>query len=107
MPSYHVYFSSKKDISNEVMLNQVHLFMATQIADNFAHSYRVLRMTNKASFESLPDYHLIVDYASQNDLEKGSNVMKTHYKDEPHLSMMKMVSEFKVAFSEDENPTNP
>lgn len=61
-------------------------------------------MNNKASFESLPDFHLIVDYKSEEDLQKGFNGMKEHYRNEPHSPLMKMVSEFKVAFSVDEQP---
>lgn len=59
-------------------------------------------MTNKASFQSLPDYQLIVDNSSEEDLQKGFSVMKTHYKDEPHSPLMKVISEFRVAFSVDE-----
>lgn len=59
-------------------------------------------MTNKASFESLPDFHLIVDYDSEEDLQRGFAGMKKHYKKEPHSPLMKLVSDLKVAFSTDE-----
>ncbi len=104
MASYHVYFSPKEGTSPEVLITQVHKFMKTQIHRNYAESYRILRMNNKASFESLPDFHLIVDYKSEEDLQKGFNGMKEHYRNEPHSPLMKMVSEFKVAFSVDEQP---
>lgn len=104
MPSYHVYFSPKEGVSPEALIKQVHEFMATQIHGNFAENYRILRMNDKASFDSLPDYHLIVDYASEEDLQKGFNGMKPHYKNEPHSPLMSMVSNFKVAFSLDEIP---
>ena len=104
MNSYHVYFSPKKGVSPQDLINQVHEFMSTQIQSNFAVGYRILQMTNKASFDSLPDYHLIVDYASEEDLQKGFKGMKSHYKDKPHSPLMTMVSSFKVAFSTDENP---
>ena len=104
MNSYHVYFSLKGGVTPEALVSQVHEFMATQIHQNFATNYRILRMTNKASFEALPDYHLIVDYASEEDLQKGFTAMKSHYKDKPHSPLMSMVSDFKVAFSTDEKP---
>ncbi|MGJ8678672.1 MAG: DUF6614 family protein [Akkermansiaceae bacterium] len=104
MVSYHVYFSPKEGITPTALIKQVHEFMTTQIKGNFAKSYRILRMDNKASFQSLPDYHLIVDYASEEDLQKGFNAMKPHYKDKPHSPLMSMVSDFKVAFSSDEEP---
>lgn len=59
-------------------------------------------MNNKASFEGLPDYHLIVDYPSEEVLQKGFLGMKEHYKSEPHSPLMSMVADFKVAFSIDE-----
>lgn len=104
MASYHVYFSPKEEVSPDALIKQVHAFMATQVQGNFAESYRILRMTNKTSFDTLPDYHLIVDYASEEDLQKGFKGMKPHYKNKPHSPLMSMVSDFKVAFSTDENP---
>ena len=86
-----------------MLVEQVHLFMATQIGDNYASSYRLLRMNNKASFTSLPDYHLIVDYPTEEDLQNGFTGMKEHYRSEPHSPLMGMVVDFKVAFSTDEN----
>lgn len=80
--------------------------MATQVESNFAEKYRILRMNNKASFEGLPDYHLIVDYSSEDDLKKGFNGMKENYRNEPHSPLMSMVSDFKVAFSIDEKLTS-
>ncbi len=76
--------------------------METQVRENFATGYRILRMSNKASFEALPDFHLIVDYASEEELRKGFEGMKERYREEPHGPLMSMVSDFKVAFSSDE-----
>lgn len=61
-------------------------------------------MNQKASFEALPDFHIIVDYPSEEDLQKALKRMKNDYKEEPHSPLMKMISEFKVAFSTDEVP---
>ena len=104
MASYHVYFSPREGISHEVLVKQVHEFMATQVFKNHAESYRVLRMNNKASFKDLPDYHLIVDYPNEEALQKGFSGMKEHYRDVPHSPLMKMVSDFRVAFSVDDEP---
>jgi hypothetical protein len=104
MASYHVYFSPKEGVSPDALVKQVHEFMATQVHKNHAEAYRILRMNNKASFGSLPDYHLIVDYATDEDLQKGFRGMKEHYRNEPHSPLMKMVSDFRVAFSVDEKP---
>lgn len=101
MASYHVYFSAKKGVSPEALIEQVQEFMKSRVGGNYVEAWRILRMTNKAGFESLPDYHLIVDYPSEEDLQKGFRAMKQHYRDEPHNSLMTMVSGFQVAFSVD------
>lgn len=102
MTSYHVYFTAKEGVNDEELLTQVHGFMADQILGNHVVSYRVLRMTNKASFVDMPDFHLIVDYRSEADLQNAFRNMKQSYRDEPHAPLMKMVSTFRVAFSADE-----
>jgi hypothetical protein len=100
--SYHVYFSAKDGVSDDALIQQVHAFMATQIGQNRAVGYRLLRMTRQVSFETLPDFHLIVDYASEDDLNSAFEAMRAHATTEPHASLMKMVANFKVAFSVDE-----
>lgn len=104
MISYHVHFSPKENITDQELLAEVHNFMATQIRDNHALSYRVLRLTNKASFQDLPDFQLITDYASEEDLQTAFRHMKAHYREEPHAPLMRMVSIFRVSFSSDEPP---
>ncbi len=106
MASYHVYFSPKEGVSPDALIKQVHEFMATQIQGNFAETYRILRMHNKASFEELPDFHLIVDYPSEEALKDGFGGMKEHYRDEPHSPLMRMVTDFRVAFSVDAEPVS-
>jgi hypothetical protein len=107
MTSYHVHFSARDGIPDDVLLAQVHSFMATQIRDNHALSYRVLRLTDKASFQELPDFQLIVDYASEDDLQAAFRHMKGRYREEPHAPLMRMVSTFRVSFSRDEQPPVP
>lgn len=101
MESYHVYFSPRKDVPKEVLIAQVHEYMVTQIDHNRARKYRILDMKNKASFQDLPDYHLLVDYDSEEDIQEAFKEMKRIYKEEPHASLMRMVSVFRVAFSTD------
>jgi hypothetical protein len=104
MHSYHVYFTPKDGVSDRELLTQVHQFMEDQLGSNFAISYRVLRMTNKASFGDLPDFHLIVDYASEADIQRAFQNMKALYREKPHAPLMEMVLTFRVAFSRDETP---
>ena len=101
MPSYHVYFDAAAGIAVDALVTQVHSFMEGQMAKNHAAGWRLLHMTNKASFPDLCDFHLIVDYASEADLQQAFAEMKRMYKEEPHLTLMRMVSDFRVAFSQD------
>ncbi|MGF1655867.1 MAG: DUF6614 family protein [Verrucomicrobiales bacterium] len=101
MESYHVHFNARQDVPKDVLLAQVHEFMANQIESNRVRSYRLLELTDKASFQELRDFHLIVDYENAEDLQDAFNLMKQHYKDAPHAPLMKMVAEFRVAFSRD------
>jgi hypothetical protein len=101
MESYHVYFTPRKGVSKEALVAQAHEFMATQVAHNRARSYRILEMKDKATFQGIPDYHLIVDYDSAVDLQEAFNEMKRRYKEAPHAPLMGIVSEFRVAFSTD------
>jgi hypothetical protein len=107
LTSYHVHFSARAGVRDVDLLAQVHAFMATQIRDNHALSYRVLRLTNKASFQDLPDFQLIVDYASDEELQAAFRHMKALYREKPHSPLMAMVSVFRVSFSKDEAPPSP
>jgi hypothetical protein len=102
MHSYHVHFTAKAGIPSDEIIGQVHLFMRQQMAENYATAYRLLRLTNKASFQELPDFQLIVDYESESALALAFEGMKMHFTEEPHSSLMQMVSEFRVSFSIDE-----
>jgi hypothetical protein len=99
MASYHVYFDAAPGIAADDLVAQVHSFMDTQVAVNRAASWRLLQMTNKATFQEMSDYHLIVDYASDADLQHAFAEMKRTYREEPHLTLMRMVTNFRVAFS--------
>ena len=104
MFSYHVFFGPKDGVTHDALVAQVHTFMRNQLDDNLAQSYRLLRVHNKASFDSLPDYQLIVDYASEADLETAFTAMKSRFRDQPHSPLMTMVEDFLVAFSHDDKP---
>lgn len=102
MRSYHVHFTAKSGIQPEDLIGQVHLLMRQQMAENYAIGYRLLRLINKASFQDLPDFQLIVDYESESALNLAFETMKMRYREEPHSSLMHMVSDFRVSFSTDE-----
>lgn len=103
MNSYHVYFTAKKGMTELEVTSILARFVESEIKDNLMLDARVLKMTNKASFPDFPDYHSIVDYRNESDRTEAMERMKKRYREEPHASLMKMVSDFRVAFSEDLN----
>jgi hypothetical protein len=76
-------------------------FVASEMKHNLMTGYRLLHMKDKASAKDIPDYHFIADYASAEDRAKALQDMATRYREEPHASLMRIVSEFRVAFSDD------
>ena len=99
--SYHVYFSLKKEVARTELETVMRSFVAKEMQDNLMVSYRLLHMKDKASAKDIPDYHFIADYASAEDGKKSIEDMATRYREEPHASLMRIVSEFHVAFADD------
>ena len=101
MNSYHVFFSSKPEVALSDVEAILKKFVRYEIEHNLMLNARVLKMTDKANFQDLPDYHFIADYETEADGEKAMENMKKRYKEEPHASLMSMVTEFRVAFSKE------
>ena len=101
MNSYHVYFNGAPGVSTEDLAGQVRDFMNHQLSANHAIGYRLIEISDKGSFKEMPGFHLIVDYATELDLKTAFENMKGTYLEEPHRSLMTMVSGMRVAFSAD------
>lgn len=101
MHSYHVYFSLKDGITVAELEAVMRSFVAKEMQDNLMVGYRLLHMKDKASAQGIPDYHFIADYVSAEDGTKAMEDMQTRYREEPHASLMRIVSEFRVAFADD------
>ena len=86
MHSYHVHFSANEGTSVEELVAHIHVFMQRQVGSNYAKNYRLINFTDKASFPELPDFHLIVDYETDADLnsllknppQKSSGVLQNN-----------------------------
>lgn len=78
-------------------------FIQSEMANNLMLDARVMKMTNNASFPDLPDYPFIANYKSEADGIIAMERMKQRFHEEPHASLMRMISEFRVAFSEELN----
>lgn len=103
MHSYHVYFSPKAEVNESELITNCHLFLRDLKESDQIQSYRLIRITNPASFQGLPRFQLIVDYSSQKQLDDSFTFMKTSNRigTPPHGHIMHMVSDFRVSFSED------
>jgi hypothetical protein len=102
MKSYHVFASAKPDRDIAEFERRMREFLDAQVAGNLLHAYRILRFDAAGSFNELPEYQVICDYASEDDLKKGFEAMRPdRWRQDPHAGMMASVGEFRVAFSED------
>jgi len=101
MHSYHVYFSLKESVTRAEMETVMREFASNEMERNFMSGTRLLHMNDKASAQDILDYHFIADYASADDRDRALANMATRYREEPHASLMRIVSEFRVAFSDD------
>lgn len=100
--SYHVFATPGEGIPDELLEKQMRSFLESQKAENHLYEYRILKHSENGSFKGMTKYQIICDYRTEDDLKRAFKGMKPDsYKEEPHLSLMKMVSEFKVGFSND------
>jgi hypothetical protein len=103
MLSYHVHFSPKAEISDSELVEICHSFLRGLKSAHQIESYRLLHITDPASFQGLPRFQLIVDYASQQQLDDSLAFMRSDNRvgNPPHGQIMNLVSDFRVSFSRD------
>jgi hypothetical protein len=95
MISYHVFFTPKPGVEDERVLELAHRFFKQLQAEKKLRSYRILRVTNSASFQALPRFQAIADYESQQELDESFAFMSQPQKKEEgeHGELMKLVME--------------
>ena len=103
MISYHVFFTPKPDVGELSVIAATHRFFRQLEAEKKLRSYRILRVTNPASFQALPRFQAIADYESQQELDDSFAFMRQPKKKEEgaHGELMRMVADFKVSFTAD------
>jgi hypothetical protein len=103
MISYHVFFTPKPEVEEQLVVAAAHRFFRQLKAEKMLSGYRILRVTNAASFQSLPRFQAIADYKSQEELDASFAFMRQPGKKEEgaHGELMHMVAEFKVSFTDD------
>ncbi len=99
MYTYHVYFTPKETITDLEVFEIIKRFGDHEVRENLMMDYALTKFEDKASFPELSDFYFIANYRCKVDQDKAMGSMKNEYGKEPHLSLMKMVKEFRVAFS--------
>lgn len=100
--SYHVYATAKPGVAFGEFEERMKGFLDDQIAGNHLSAYRIIRYDSKVGRGEMPEYQIICDYSSGDDLTKGFEGMRPdRWNQDPHAGMMEMVETFRVAFSVD------
>lgn len=103
MISYNVFFSPKEGVSEDELLKTVHAFLSWLQREQRLPGYRVLRVTDAASFQALPRFQAIIDFPSRAEFDTAITFMgiPANLNDSPHGRLMRSVKDFKVSFTED------
>ena len=103
MVSYHIFFTPKPAVTDVQTLGSVHEFLEALKSEKKILGYRILHVTNPASFQGLPRFQAIVDYESQQSLDDSFAFMRQpeKLKAGAHGRLMEQVAEFKVSFTTD------
>lgn len=103
MISYHVFFSPKDGMPEDQVLGATRAFFAALEENKQIRTYRILRVTNPASFAGLPRFQAIVDFATQDEMDTAFAFMRQPGKihSGAHGKLIEMVTDFRVSFSED------
>lgn len=103
MISYNVFFSPGPGVEESAVAAAAHRLMDELKAARRIAGYRILRVTDPASFAALPGYQAIVDFATQADLKAAFAFLA-----EPgrmhggaHGELIRLVTDFKVSFTAD------
>ena len=103
MMTYSVFFSPKAGVSDEALLAAAHGFLTWLQREQNLPGYRLLRVTDAASFTGLPRFQAIVDFATRAEFDAAMTFMRdaNRVHEGPHARLLHSVMDFKVSFAED------
>ena len=103
MISYNVYFSPRPGVDEQRVIAAARRLLDELRSENMLRAYRILCVTNPASFPALPRFQVIVDYGSQQELDESLNFMRQPGKVRAgaHGELIELVTDFKVSFTAD------
>jgi hypothetical protein len=103
MISYNVFFTPRPGVEDQRVIASAHEFLEKLQTEKKIRGYRILRVTNPASFPALPQFQAIVDYESQQELDDSFAFMRQpqKIKEGAHGELIELVTNFKVSFTID------
>jgi len=103
MISYNVFFSPRPEIDDQRVIACAHGLLGELRAQKKLRGYRILCVTNPASFETLPRFQVIADYETQRELDESLQFMRQpgKVKSGTHGELVELVTDFKVSFTAD------
>ena len=103
MISYNVFFSPRQGVDDEKVIATVRRLLDELGEEKKLRTYRILKVTNPASFQALPRFQAIIDYASQEELDESLVFMRQPGKvrEGTHGALIELVTDFKVSFTAD------
>ena len=103
MVAYQVFFTAKREAEEAQIVASLHEFLGALRSDEWILGYRLLRVTDAASFAGLPQFQAIIDFESREKLDAAMAHMRDPSRLEvgPHGVLMEGVGEFRVCFSAD------
>ncbi|MBS0663175.1 MAG: hypothetical protein JSR48_07905 [Verrucomicrobia bacterium] len=103
MISYNVFFSPRTGTADEEVVAAVRRLLDELKAAGQLRGFRILRVTDVASFPALPRFQVIIDYANQAELDAGLASMRQpgRVHDGAHGAVIRLVTDFRVSFTAD------
>ncbi len=103
MIAYNVFFSARPGAEEATVVAAVRGFLDEMKSGRRLRGYRILRVTDAASFPALPRFQAIIDFQSQQELDDAMAFMRQPGKvhEGAHGRMMGLITDFKVSFSAD------
>ena len=102
MIAYNVFYSVKDGIEEEKVLKLTLAFIEQLLSHQLIIDASCQKLTNKANFTQMPDFHVSVNFHSHRDMDEVFSFVRTTLMETyPHSELMKSVKEFKVTFTEE------
>ena len=103
MVSYNVFFSPRPGVDEQRVIAAARRLLDELRSAKQLREYRILCVTNPASFQALPRFQVIVDYGSQLELDESLVFMRQpgKVKEGAHGELIELVTDFKVSFTAD------